>query len=107
MLARFVDFFKAPSVAHSPVQNFNGGAQCSRDETWGFHQRVKGWMDSTSWIPNYFPFGQLSCTRHENDMLKDSGFFTGAFREMQGVNPFNQLMNQDGSPTALGYMYIG
>jgi hypothetical protein len=48
-----------PSLAHLPVQNFNGGAQCSRDETWSFHQRIKGWMDSTPWVPNYFPFGQL------------------------------------------------
>lgn len=86
-VTNFHNTFNRPVVpTEYACQNFNGGAQCTRDETWGFHQRIKGWMDSTSWIPYYFPFG--------------------AFRDMQGVNVFNQLMNPDGSPTPLGWSYI-
>lgn len=32
--------------------------------------------------------------------------FTGALTNLDGVNSLNGLMNQDGTPTSLGWMYI-
>ena len=63
-------------------QNFNGGAQCSDDQTWQLHQQMAAWFDEQDYVERYSPFG--------------------AMRNMQGVNQFNALMNPDGSITSLG-----
>lgn len=73
-------------VTEYAVQNFNGGAQASSDEIWAFHREVGPWMNSQSWIAVHMPFGFM--------------------KDMQGVNDLNRLMNQDGTPTALGSMII-
>jgi hypothetical protein len=67
-------------------QNFNGGAQCSEDQVHNFMSTITAYMDSADWVPAYFAFG----------IMKD----------MQGVNTLNQLMNNNGEPTALGSMYL-
>jgi len=83
----FYDAFKKPLwITEYACQNFNGGPQCSADETWAFHQQVSSWMDQQWFVFAYFPFG--------------------AMLEMQGVNADNQLMNPDGYPNALGQLYI-
>jgi hypothetical protein len=73
-------------VTEFACQNFNGGAQCNEGEVWSFVQQATAWMDQTSWIGGYAPFGFM--------------------RQMQGVNELNRLMNDDGSPTALGNYFI-
>jgi hypothetical protein len=73
-------------VTEFACQNFNGGAQCSQGEIWGFVQQATQWMDSTDWIGAYAPFGFM--------------------RDMVNVNYDNRLMNEDGSPTDLGNYFI-
>ncbi|KAJ7591229.1 glycosyl hydrolase catalytic core-domain-containing protein [Mycena floridula] len=83
----FYDAFKKPLwITEYACQNFGGGAQCTADETWAFHQDVSAWMDQQWFVYAYFPFG--------------------AMLEMQGVNPDNQLMGSNGYPNALGELYI-
>lgn len=72
-------------VTEYACQNFNGGAQCSEDQTWALHQQMAAWFDDQDYVERYSPFG--------------------AMRNMQGVNQFNALMNPDGSVTALGDWY--
>jgi hypothetical protein len=67
-------------------QNFNGGPQCTQTETDNFMEAVTQFCRDTDWVANYFAFGVMT--------------------DMQGVNPDNQLMNDNGQPTALGYRYI-
>ena len=69
-------------VTEFACQNFNGGAQCSSDQTWALHQQMAAWFDEQPFVTRYAPFGMM-----EN---------------MQGVNQDNALMNPDGSITALG-----
>lgn len=56
------------------------------DQIWAFHAEVGPWMNSLSWVAVHMPFGFM--------------------RDMQGVNDLNRLMNDDGTPTALGAMII-
>lgn len=73
-------------VTEYACQNFNGGAQCSRDKTFAFHDKVTKWMESQDFVEHFFPFG--------------------AMHQMQGVNPDNQLMADDGGLTDLGHYYV-
>lgn len=73
-------------VTEYACQNFNGGAQCSQDQTWAFHQQIASWMDGQDWIERYAPFGFM--------------------QDLQGVNTLNALMNGGGSITDLGSWYI-
>ena len=41
------------------VQNFNGGAQCSSGDVWGFQAQVTAFMESADFVLKYMPFGQL------------------------------------------------
>lgn len=50
-------------VTEFACQNFNGGAQCSQDDIWNFVHQAVSWMDSTSWIDGYAPFGALYLAR--------------------------------------------
>jgi len=68
-------------------QNFNNGPQCSQSQVKGFQAQVTAFMESTSWVLKYMPFG--------------------AMLDMQGVNTLNQLMNSDGSPNSLADAYFG
>ncbi|KAF8520104.1 hypothetical protein JB92DRAFT_1926486 [Gautieria morchelliformis] len=68
-------------------QNFNGGAQCSSGDVWGFQAQVTAFMESADYMLMFMPFG--------------------AMQDMQGVNTLNQLMNPDGSPNALAKAYLG
>ncbi|WVF72087.1 hypothetical protein IAT40_006899 [Kwoniella sp. CBS 6097] len=73
-------------VTEYACQDFNGGAQCSNQETWNFHTAMAGWFDQQSFVERYSPFGVM--------------------KDMQGVNQDNALMNPDGSITSLGGWYI-
>ncbi|KAF8609289.1 hypothetical protein BDV93DRAFT_484764 [Ceratobasidium sp. AG-I] len=79
-------FGKPIIVSEYACQNFNGGAQCTKDETWNLHQTMVAWFKQTDWVAMYAPFGFM--------------------HEMQGVNDFNQLMASNGNPTDLGYWYL-
>ncbi|EIN10357.1 hypothetical protein PUNSTDRAFT_84335 [Punctularia strigosozonata HHB-11173 SS5] len=79
-------FGKPIWVTEFACQNFNGGAQCSKDEVFSFMQTVTSYMESQDWVAAYFAFGVM--------------------HDMQGVNTLNQLMASSGQPTDLGYMYI-
>ncbi|OCF36500.1 hypothetical protein I316_01749 [Kwoniella heveanensis BCC8398] len=73
-------------VTEYACQDFNGGPQCSDQDTWNFHTAMAGWFDQQSWVERYSPFGVM--------------------KDMQGVNQANALMNPDGSITSLGGWYI-
>ncbi|WWD16021.1 hypothetical protein CI109_100446 [Kwoniella shandongensis] len=73
-------------VTEYACQNFNGGAQCTDQESWNLHTEMAGWFDQQSYIERYSPFGVMA--------------------DMQGVNQNNALMNPDGSITSLGGWYI-
>jgi hypothetical protein len=73
-------------VTEFACQNFNGGAQCSKDEVFNFFQKAMAFMDSTDYVEAYSAFGVM--------------------HDMQGVNTLNQLMGGSGSPTELGNFYI-
>jgi hypothetical protein len=76
-------------VTEFACQNFNGGAQCTKQGVWDFMSEVTSWMDQTSWVEAYFAFGAL------RDLA------------MWGVNADNALMDANtGLPTDLGYYYI-
>jgi hypothetical protein len=74
-------------VTEFACQSFNQHPQCSKQHTWDYYKEIIGWMDQTPFVERYAAFG--------------------AMHEMQGVNPFNQLMNAAGGPTDLGKFYIG
>jgi len=73
-------------VTEFACQSFSGGPQCSRSQVWYFMAEVTAWMDEQPYVYAYFAFGLM--------------------HDMRGVNPLNQLMKADGSPTDLGYFYI-
>nr|ODN87979.1 hypothetical protein L203_03183 [Cryptococcus depauperatus CBS 7841] len=73
-------------VTEYACQNFNGGAQCSDQESWNLHTVMAAWFDQQNYIERYSPFGVM--------------------KDMQGVNQNNALMNPDGSITSLGGWYI-
>jgi hypothetical protein len=79
-------FGKPIWVTEFACQNFNGGAQCTNDQTVAFFTQVTSWMDSQDFVEYYFPFG--------------------AMHDMQGVNPTNQLMAPDGGLTDLGHIFV-
>lgn len=74
-------------VTEYACQNFNGGAQCSWDETQTFHHQMADWFNSQDYIERYSPFG--------------------AMKNMQGVNEANRLMGPDGHITDLGRFVSG
>ncbi|ORY24974.1 glycosyl hydrolase catalytic core-domain-containing protein [Naematelia encephala] len=69
-------------ITEYACQNFNGGAQCSYDQTWQLHTTMAEWFDQQDYVIGYHPFGVM--------------------KNMQGVNQDNALMNTDGSITQLG-----
>ncbi|WVR05287.1 hypothetical protein IAU60_002300 [Kwoniella sp. DSM 27419] len=73
-------------VTEYACQDYNGGSQCSEQDTWTFHQQMAAWFDSQDYVERYSPFGVM--------------------KDMQGVNQDNALMNPDGSITSLGSWYI-
>lgn len=80
-------FNKPIWVTEFACQNFAGGAQCSWDQVFSFMRKVTGFMDSASFVQEYFAFG--------------------AMHDMFNVNPANQLLAGNGLPTDLGRLYIG
>jgi len=73
-------------VTEVACENFGGGAQCSQSQTQAFLDEITGWMDSTSWVHQYFWFGVL--------------------HDMSGVNTDNQLIQDNGQPNNLGWDYL-
>ncbi|KAF8803704.1 hypothetical protein BYT27DRAFT_7108977 [Phlegmacium glaucopus] len=74
-------------VTEFACQDFAGGPQADQDQVFAFMKTVTSWMDSTSFVEKYFAFGVMT--------------------DMGNVSPLNQLMNPDGTPTPLGWTYIG
>jgi len=46
-------------VTEYACQNFNGGAQCSWDDTMSFHYEMASWFNEQSWVERYSPFGAM------------------------------------------------
>lgn len=72
-------------ITEYACQNFNGGAQCTWDETMNFHYEMASWFNEQSWVERYSPFG--------------------AMKNMQGVQEANRLMDAGGAITPLGAWY--
>ncbi|KAG9103602.1 hypothetical protein FRC06_009612 [Ceratobasidium sp. 370] len=86
-VTKFWEAFRKPIIiSEYACQNFNNGRQCTKDETWALHTAMAQWFQQQDFVAMFAPFG--------------------AMREMQGVNADNQLMNNDGTPTALGAYYL-
>ncbi|KZT38967.1 hypothetical protein SISSUDRAFT_1046288 [Sistotremastrum suecicum HHB10207 ss-3] len=67
--------------------NFNGGAQPSDAEIAAFHAAAIPYLNSLDYVEYIFPFG--------------------AMKQMDGVDPANQLMDPvTGEPNALGWTYL-
>lgn len=82
-------FGKPVWVTEFACQNFADGkygAQPNMDHVWNFFTTVTTWMEQTSYVHAYFAFGVM--------------------HDMQGVNEHNQLMADNGKPTALGQYYL-
>jgi len=74
-------------VTEWACQNFNEKwNQCSHDEIWNFNRKVISFMESTSWVVAYMPFGAMI------GPLPD------------GVNNENLLMDYGGKPTSLAHL---
>jgi len=73
-------------VTEFACQNFSGGAQCTQDQVWHFMKTVKAFMDSTSWMGKYFPFGYLT--------------------NMGNVNAANRLITSSYQRTDLGGLFL-
>ncbi|KAF9073614.1 glycosyl hydrolase catalytic core-domain-containing protein [Rhodocollybia butyracea] len=87
-LEDFHNTFQRPLwVTEWACQNYNGGPQCSYDDTVLFLNTTQSYMDSSDFVERYSYFG--------------------AMQNLQGVNADNALMNPNGKITALGEQYIG
>jgi hypothetical protein len=75
-------------VTEFACQDFNNGPQCSQSEVFAFMTTVTKWMDDTDWIAHYFAYGVMPAAEIN-------------------INSFNALMNPDGTPNALGKIFIG
>jgi len=73
-------------ITEFACENFNGGAQCDQDQVNDFYSTSIDFMESSDFVIAYFPFGFMT--------------------QMQGVNTLDQLMNDQGFPTALGQKVI-
>jgi len=67
-------------------QNFDGGPQCTQSGIFSYMSTITSWMQNTPWIEAYFAFGVMT--------------------NLQGVNQEDALMNGEGKPTDLGYLYL-
>lgn len=75
-------------VTEWACQNFNdANQQCSLQDTVNFMNATQEFMDNTDWVERYAWFG--------------------AFKNLQGVNQDDALMDQSGQITTLGKQYIG
>ena len=86
-------------------QNFNGGAQASMDDIWGFMSQALSFVDSTSWMAGACPFGMYTNIVKNSSCLTHS-FVSGVMTDLQGVNTLNSLLGSDLNPTDLGYFVI-
>lgn len=73
-------------VTEFACESFTGGPQCTEDQAFAFMSEVTSWMDETDWILQYYAYGVMTNIN---------------------INPVNQLIADDGTPTALGRLYIG
>jgi len=79
--------FQMPiQVTEFACQSFTGEQQCDSQQTFQFMSEVTQWMDNTPFITKYFAYG----------VMKDIN-----------INSLDQLMADDGTPTALGRLYLG
>jgi hypothetical protein len=74
-------------VTEFAYQDFNGNDQGDLATIQSFMGTVTSWMDQQSYVESYCWFG--------------------AMLDLQNVNPLNSLMNSDGSPSPLGYQFLG
>ncbi|KAL5508363.1 hypothetical protein ACEPAH_5982 [Sanghuangporus vaninii] len=66
--------------------NENNGQQCSESQVWEFYKTIANFVESTDYVVSWSAFGFM--------------------KNMQGVNDLDRLMQDDGSPTALGSSII-
>jgi hypothetical protein len=59
-------------VTEFACQNFNGGAQCSPDQTWYFWSTAIKYMEAQPWITAYFGFGSLTSLLCRRYLLTES-----------------------------------
>jgi len=75
-------------VTEWACQNFRDpNDQCTGPEVVSFLNQTQTFMDSVDWVERYAWFG--------------------AFRDLQGVNELDALMDQNGNITPLGLQYVG
>ncbi|KAI0793109.1 glycosyl hydrolase catalytic core-domain-containing protein [Irpex lacteus] len=74
-------------VTEWACQNFNNGPQCSPEDIQQFMSQTQSFMDATDYVERYAWFG--------------------AFKDLQGVNPEDALMDTQGRITELGRQYVG
>ncbi|OCB84466.1 hypothetical protein A7U60_g8452 [Sanghuangporus baumii] len=78
-------------ITEFACQNFNtayenNGQQCSESQVWEFYETIVNFVESTDYVVSWSPFGFM--------------------KDMQGVNELDRLMQDDGTPTALGSAII-
>jgi len=78
-------FQKPIWVTEFACQNFNGGAQPSNDQIWSFYSQATAWLESTSYVESYMPFGFMD--------------------DMSNVNPADSLFSSNGL-SDLGWMVV-
>lgn len=75
-------------VTEFACQSFTGAPQCDLSQAMAFMSTVTKWMDETPWIARYSAYGVMTAAEIN-------------------INSVNALMNEDGTPTALGRIYLG
>lgn len=79
-------FNKDIRVTEFACESFTNGPQCTQDQAFAFMSNVTEWMDQTDYIKKYFAYGIMTDIN---------------------INPLDRLMADDGTPTALGRLYLG
>lgn len=75
-------------VTEFACETFIGGPKCDEGSVFTFMNNLVQWMDATPWIDKYFYYGIMTA-------------------QEINISPVNALMNQDGTPTKLGHIFIG
>lgn len=83
-------------------ESFNGGPGCTADQAAALLAAAISYMDAQSFIYMYFWFGACeACCVNDSLLTRPAGMWTPG----RGDNATG-LMNEDGSPNALGRQYI-
>jgi len=72
-------------LEYAPM-DFSGGTTDSLSDIFAFYTNANSWLDDTSYVNTYYPFGFVT--------------------DMGGVNPLDAMIGSDGTPTSLALMII-